>query len=286
MKKAKVELLISVIVFGTIGLLRRYVSISSEVLAMFRGLIAGAFLFLFITLSKNKSFDKEAIKKNLKILILSGSIIGFNWIALFEAYNYTTIAKSTLCYYTEPVFVIIASSLLLKEKLSTKKIFCVIAALTGMVFVSGVIGETLSKNETLGIIYGLISAIMYATVTILNKYLKDIGSFDRAFVQLTCAGVVTIPYVLLIDAFPHGGVTTMDIFLILLMGVFYTGITYCLWFDAVGKLPAQTVAVLSYIDPVVAIICSALFLNEAIGLIELIGAILIIGSAIISEKGE
>ena len=123
--KAKLELLTAMLIFGTIGLFRRMIPFPSSVIANTRGIIGTSFLILFVFLTKQK-LNFTSIKKNLILLVLSGTLIGFNWILLFESYNYTSVAVSTVCYYMAPIFVILASPVFFKEKLTAKKIICAV----------------------------------------------------------------------------------------------------------------------------------------------------------------
>ena len=97
-RSAQGKLVLSMLIFGTIGLFRRYIPLPSGLLAMARGLIGTLFLVLAMALRRQRP-SGAAIRKNLPLLILSGAMIGFNWILLFEAYNHTTVALATLCYY-------------------------------------------------------------------------------------------------------------------------------------------------------------------------------------------
>ena len=73
------------------------------------------------------------------------------------------------------------------------------------------------------------------------------------------------------------------IFMLLLVGILHTGITYYLYFGSMGHLKAQTVAITSYLDPVVAILLSIFVLGEGMNVIGIVGAVLILGSALFSE---
>lgn len=282
-RNAKLQLIISMVVFGTIGLFRKNISVPSSVLAMARGFIGALFLLSVIKLQKKK-ISLIALKKNLLYLILSGAFIGFNWILLFEAYNNTSIAVATLCYYMAPFIVIILSPFLLKEGLTPKKIICVIIALIGMVFVSGVMDSGIgSLNDVKGILFGLGAALFYACVIILNKKIKDISPYDKTIYQLGIAAVVLLPYTMLTEEFSNINLDLKGILLILFVGIVHTGITYYLYFGSISALKAQTVALYSFIDPIVAIIISALVLKENIGIYEIIGSFLILGSTVVCE---
>ena len=189
-------------------------------------------------------------------------MMSFNWITLFEAYRYTTVATATLCYYMAPIFVTLISPVLLKERLTARKLLCVFLALAGMVFVSGVPQSGLpGPSEAKGILLALCSAALYAGVILINKYLAGVPAYDRTLLQLACAAAVMIPYILLTEDVAAMALTPLGAVLLLIVGVFHTGWCYSLFFGSMTYLPAQTVVLFSYIDPIVAIFLSALLLK-------------------------
>ena len=241
------------------------------------------FLLLVVLVTKNKLSLKN-IKNNLLILVLSGAAIGFNWIFLFEAYNYTTVATATLTYYLAPFFVMLASPFFLKEKLTLKQFICLIGALVGMVFVSGVIKNGIPEaDEIKGILFGLGAALLYATVIVLNKKLKEISAYEKTIMQLGTAAIVVLPYTFLTEDISAIKFTAVPVILLLVAGIVHTGIAYTFYFNSMKDLKAQTVAIFSYIDPAVAILLSAFVLKEEMDIYGIIGAVLILGSAFISE---
>ena len=284
---AKIKITAAMVTFGTIGILVRYIPLPSSIIALVRGVLATIFLLAVMAGGKRWP-DKTAITRNLTLLLISAALIGFNWILLFEAYNYTSIAVATLCYYLAPVFVIIASPFVLQEKLSMKKALCVIAALAGMVLVSGVIqnyvrgGNTEDLNLT-GVLLGIGAGALYATIILMNKKLKDISSYDTTVMQLAAASIVLMPYCLLTVDMGALEVTPVSAVLLLIVGIVHTGIAYVLYFGSIKELPAQTVAIFSYIDPILAVLLSALLLKESMDMLSILGAIMILGSTFVSE---
>jgi len=273
----------SMLIFGTIGIFRRYLPFSSAFLACARGISGGFSLLLFISLA-GKSSGLGLPKKALLWLAVSGAVMGFNWILLFEAYNYTTVAIATLCYYMEPVIVTLLSPLLFKEKLTAKKSACAACAILGMVLVSGVFGDG-QGGSIKGVLLGLGAAVLYSTVVIINKRVPVEDAYRKTTVQLFSAGLVMVPYLLLTgDSITTGAAGAGDILLLLAVCLVHTGLAYVLYFGSMDGMKAQSVAILSYIDPVTAFLLSALFLREPIGPAGILGAVLIIGSAVISEK--
>lgn len=283
---AKVSLILAMVIFGTIGIFRKYIPLPSGIVACARGILGVAFLLIFIKLKKIK-MDKNSIKAHLTILLVSGGFIGLNWVLLFESYRYTSVAVATLCYYMAPIFVMIVSPFLLKEKLTVKKVLCVIVALIGMVFVSGVIdGGIKDVSELKGILFGLGAAALYASVVMMNQKLGKVPTYDKTIMQLGAAAVVLIPYIFLVEDLSAIAVTPLILIMLLIVGVVHTGIAYALYFGSMNGLKAQTVALFSYIDPIVAIILSAMFLKEPMTIYSGIGAVLVLGATMISEISE
>ena len=279
----KLFLVLSMLIFATIGIARRYIPIPSGMLAMLRGAIGSAVLFLLLLLL-GKRLDPRAIRKRLWRLALVGTLIGFNWIFLFESYRYTTVAVATLCYYTAPVIVLLLSPLVLGERLTRRGVVSIFLALVGIVFVSGVLsGEDFGGRDALGVLFGLLAAVLYASVILFNKTVTDVDATDRTVVELFSAAVLLLPYTLIFEEVSTVELTLPTLLLILLVGVVHTGVAYALYFGAISALPAATVSVLSYLDPVGAILLSVLFLDEPLTPSVVIGTVLILGGALISE---
>lgn len=271
------------ILIGTIGVFRRMIPLSSAVLAFFRGLIGSFSVALYALLSKKKLGKRPDIR-SFFFLLVSGFFIGINWILLFEAYNYTTISKATLAYYMQPTIVLLLSPVLFREKLTRRKMLCAVLSLIGMILISGIThpGED-AASDMRGIILGLCAACFYAGVVILNKLIRVETPWYKTIIQLSAAAVVLVPYLLLTNGFSMPLVNLRILFLLFIIGTVYTGFAYVLYFSSIPRLKAQSTALLSYIDPVTAVIISSVLLGERLSPPELIGALLILGSALLSE---
>lgn len=277
----KIKLISSVFIFGTIGIFVNYIPLPSSVIAMFRGLCGAAFLLLLAFL-RRKPPNLAAIRKRLPLLLLSGAVLGCNWMLLFQAYKYAGVATGTLCYYLAPVFVTLLSPLLFGEKLTAKKLCCAVVALAGMIPISGVLDSAADVSIT-GILFGVGAACLYTCIVILNKKINGVSDSDRTLVQLTASGIVMLPYVLFTQDLGSLTLTTVQLLLLIAVGVVHTGIAYMLYLSSVNALPAQTLAIFSYIDPITAIVLSALLLNEPFGAWSIVGAVLILGATLVSE---
>ena len=283
MTKEKGMLLSAMGIFGTIGIFVRYIPLPASAIAFCRAVLGLAFLLLVILLSRKKP-DKSAIKASLPVLVLSGVAMGFNWILLFESYRYTTVATATVCYYLAPLLLLLASPLL-GEKLTAKKLLCVGVALIGLVCISGITEGSLPKAEELmGIGFGLGAAVLYASVMFLNKKLPPMGAYDKTILQLASAAVVILPYLLLTENLADFSLTGFQAALLLVVGIVHTGIAYWMYFGSIKKLSAKTISVLCYLDPVIAVLLSAILLKEPMTPINILGSVLILGSALYSES--
>lgn len=281
--KEKLKLITAMVLFGTIGIFVKHIDLPSSVIAFARAFIGMLFLLAVIACKRMK-ISKEAIRKNLVPLLFSGVFLGMNWIGLFEAYRYTSVATATLCYYLAPIIVILVAPILFKEKLTLRKGICAVVALVGMVFVSGVIQDGIpAAGEMKGILYGLGAAVLYAIIMLLNKKIQNISAYDKTVVQLGISTIILLPYCLLTEDISTFEISPMVIGLLLLVGILHTGVTYYLYFGAIGTLNAQTAAIISYLDPVVAVLISIFILREGMDLFGIVGAVLILGAALFSE---
>lgn len=272
--------MIAVILYGTIGVFLRYVQIPSEAVALCRGAIGSVFILLYLKV-RHERLNKSAIQNNLFWLILSGVCLGLNWVFLFAAYTKTTVAIASLCNYMAPIIVIIIAPVVLHERADRRKIPCILAALVGIVLVSGVLNGG-SANLS-GVIMGLLAALGFVCVVICNRKIHDIPALDKAVVQLAASAVTILPYVLVKNQGVPIHVDLRSILIVLLLGILHTGVCYCLYFSGMGSLPVQTVAILGYLEPVVSVLCSAVFLHEAMSIAGWIGAVLILAAAVTSE---
>ena len=276
----RLMLVLSMAIFGTIAVFVRNINVSSGELALYRAVMAAVLIGLFLLVTKQKiPFAK--IKKEIPLLLASGIAMGFNWIFLFEAYKYTTVSVATLSYYFAPVIVTAVCPILFKEKLTAKQIICFLMSTAGIVLITGVGGG--GKSDLKGIFFGLSAAVLYATVVLLNKYIRNVEGIHRTFLQFVSASIILLPYVMLTSGFNLAQLDNKGIVNLLIVGIFHTGITYCMYFSSLKELPGQKSAILSYIDPLVAVLISVTVLGEKMTLLQVLGGALILGFTLWNE---
>ena len=278
----RLMLIVSMTVFGTLGLFVRNISLLSGEIALYRAVLAAAVIGLYLLVTKQKiPFGK--IKKELPLLLLSGVAMGFNWILLFEAYKYTTVSVATLSYYFAPVIVTLACPLLFKEKMGAKQWICFAGSTLGIVLITGLGDLSAGNSHLAGILFGLGAACLYATVILLNKFIKNVDGIHRTFLQFLAAIAVLVPYVAFTGGINLSSLDSKGWINLLIVGVIHTGITYCLYFSSLKELPGQKAAILSYIDPLVAVFVSVAFLNESMGVLQVVGGAMILGFTLWNE---
>ena len=282
MGKARWMLITAMVIFGTLGLFVRNVPVSSGELALYRAVLATCLIGLFLLVTRQKiPFSK--IKKEVPLLLLSGGAMGINWILLFEAYRYTTVSIATLSYYFAPVIVTIVSPILFREKLTLRQLICFVMSTVGIVMITAT-GELSGGGASLiGILFGLGAAVFYATVILLNKTIRQVSGLHRTFLQFLAAIAVLIPYVIASGSFSLGTLDGVGWGNLLIVGLVHTGVAYCLYFPALKDLPGQKAAILSYLDPLVAVLLSVTVLGEPMTIWQAVGGVLILGFTLLGE---
>lgn len=279
--KARFEIVFSMAAFGTIAVFVRNIGLPSGEVALYRAVIAALALFLW-QLCTRQTVRWQDVKKELPLLFVSGAAMSVNWILLFEAYKYTTVAMETLSYYFAPVIVTVASTVLFRERLTAKQISCFVMSTLGLVMVIGVSGGG-GSHDLLGILLGLGAAVFYAAVVLINKGIRRVSGLNRTFMQFLAAILVMTPYISMTGGSHLAGLDMTGAVNLMVVGVFHTGICYCMYFSSLRYLKGQEASILSYIDPVVAVILSVAVLHEPVSPLQAAGGFMILGFTVLNE---
>lgn len=280
--RSRLMMTVSMAIFGTLAPFVRRIGITSGELALYRAIMAAGLIAVFLLVTKQK-IPFATLKKEIPLLLMSGMAMGFNWILLFQAYKFTTVSVATLSYYFAPVIVTILCPIIFREKLTKKQIICFIMSTLGLVLITGIGDLSGASNHLTGILFGLGAASLYATVILLNKFIKNVEGIHRTFLQFLAAIMVLVPYVMLT---PRSGLTALDGMgwvCLLIVGFVHTGVTYCLYFTSLKDIPGQKAAILSYIDPLIAVVISVTILGESMSFVQIIGGVLILGFTLWNE---
>lgn len=277
----RVAMAVSMAVFGTIGFFVRNISVSSGELALYRAVLAALLIGAYLLITKQKIPFRE-IGKEARLLLLSGAVMGVNWILFFQAFRYTTVSLATLSYYFAPVIVTVASTVLFREKLTGRQILCFVMSTLGLVLITGTVGFS-GGRDLIGVLFGIGAAFLYATVILLNKFIKNVDGIHRTLLQFLAAIVVLAPYVAISGGIKLGTMNLKGWISLLVIGLIHTGVFYCVYFSSLKELPGQKTAILSYIDPLVAVIVSVTILGEPLTWLQAVGGLLILGFTLLNE---
>lgn len=285
----KIKLALISAVFGTIGIVTHFIPLMSATIVFYRALLGGIFI-IFMTYLSGKVVSVKSMKDNFWVLILTSFFMGLNWVFQFESFKVSSVAIGTVCYNTMPIFLLIIASIMFKERITIRSVICIFFATIGVILVSNVITTGIKSNEVLGCLYGILGAINYALIVMFNRKLNHIETHDKVIFQFVFSAIIMLIYVICIQKsslFFDINISTnkkiLGIISILLLSFFHTGFCYVHYFNAVSRLKAETVAILTYIDPVVALLLSYFFLKEKTTVLQIIGAILILSSTLINE---
>ncbi len=272
-------MMLSMTIFGTISLFVRYLPLASGEIALFRSVIAALSIGL-IFLFKKQKIRFRLRKEQMVLLFFSGLSLGINWILLFEAYRYTTVSTATLCYYFAPILVTFFSVFLFREKISKLQILCFLMSAAGLILITGV--SDFQTNGA-GILLGLGAAVFYASTVLLNKLIRDVTGLQRTFFQFIAAVLILTPYVMFSGGFHVFSLDGKGWIALLVLGLVHTGLAYCLYFAALTDLPGQQIAVLSYMDPLIAVLISVFFLSEPMTATQMAGGAGILIFSLLNE---
>lgn len=271
MDRATGRYLLAMVVFGTLAPFVRQIAVSSGELALYRAILGAALIGVYLAATRQTL--PKGNRREVALLLLSGAAMGINWILLFEAYRYTTVSTATLCYYFAPVIVTVLSPLLFRERLTRRQVLCFVMATLGLVLITGME----RGGSVKGVLFGLGAAVFYAAVVLLNKYIRGVDGIQRTFFQFLAAIVTLIPYVALTSGVTLSRLDTPGWLCLLTVGLVHTSITYCLYFSSLKAIPGQRAAILSYMDPLVAVLVSVTVLREPLTWQQALGGSLILG---------
>jgi len=279
----RTKIIASMVIWGSVGIFARYSNLSGLKLAFYRVLL-GSLIFLFFYTLNDSGWVKKAfseIKPKVHLVFLLGAVLGLNWVFFFSAVLYTDIAKATLIYYLAPIIVVMFSAIFLKEEITTKRIILIFIALLGA-FIIGTQGEiSLKSKDFLGIIFAFLGALFYASVTILGRYLRDIESSYLTFFQLFFATLILFP---LVGAFEGLKISLYSLSVVGIIAIVHTSFALLIYMGGLKEVEANEAALLSYIDPLSAVVYALLIFGEVPTVRTIIGGGLILLASALDLK--
>lgn len=279
MNNGFIMVIISMLIWGSLGIFVRGINQPSEIIVFFRVSIAFIFMLAMYVIKNKKGMEIKKIRKNTLLkLIISGIFISLNWMFFFKALKTTTVAAATLSYYTSPVIVTVLSVFLLKEKINIKAVIALFLSFLG-IFIMIFNSNNMSNFNITGVIYGLIAALFYALTILSVKKLEEVSSEKIIIFQMGVASVLFLPFLKNMNPLDLKSTAFL-----LIIGVVHTCFALFIYFEGVKKIKIQYVSILSYIDPLSSVVFAAVILYEIPSIATIIGGLLILISTVFVLK--
>ena len=279
MRKNYLKYLAGLLLFGSNGVVASFIHLNSYEIVLLRSVLGAALLLGLLRLSGGR-FTFRQHRRDTLFIALSGIAMAADWLLLFEAYAHIGVSMGMLINYTGPALVIALSPLFLKERITASGVAALAAALLGACCISGQAVQT--GLSAWGLLCAGLSAVAYALMVLTDKLAADVTGMENAALQLFCTAVVVVLFVGCKQGFVLH-IAADEWLPILWLGLVNTGLGCCLYFSSIGALPAQSVAVCGYLEPLFAVLLSMLILHERMTPIQAAGACLIIGGAVFGE---
>lgn len=279
MKKSYIKYFISLLLFGSNGIVASFIDMNSYEIVFFRAFL-GSLLLLLIFLAGKGKFTFFKYKKQFFCLVISGISMGASWMLLYEAYTKIGVSIASLLYYCGPMIVMALSPLVFKEKLTVYKAVGFLTVLCGVFLING--NRIHTQSNDFGVFCGLSAAVMYALMVMFNKKAAGINGLENAMLQLFVSFVTVAVFIAWKQGFTVN-ITSASVLPIMILGFINTGIGCYFYFSSISHLPVQSVAICGYLEPLSAVLFSAVFLKEVMLTKQVIGGVLILGGAVVGE---
>lgn len=259
MTNGYIKIITAMTLWGTIGLFVLWSNFDSMTISFFRCLIAIPVLFC---LMKDLSLKevKQYTFKDYFWMMVGGACLVLNWVFLFKSFQLASITLGNVSYYTQPIFLVLLGILFLQENVPARKWFFIFLTFVGIIFTVNIHFQDLHFNNhiLLGTLYALLAGVLYAMATIIVKKQQHINSQYLTFIQLITGLIILLPFLNLHLLSIH--FTQWKY--IVIIGIIHTAIPYLLYYNAVRTISVTAIAVLSYLDPIVAIITDIIYFNR------------------------
>jgi len=270
-----VEIHLAVLLFGLSGLFGKLLTLSSIIIVLGRVFFSSIFLGGVILYLKKDIKLKE--QKDYLYLGLMGAVLALHWSAFFTSIQVSTVSIGLLTFSIFPVFVTFLEPLFFHEKLKLFDLMTAIVTFLGVMLVIPTFD--LGNNLTQGVMWGMLSGLTYAVLSMLNrKFVKDYSSLVIAFYEQVTATILLIPFFLMQKQF----LSLKEILLLLLLGVVFTGISHSLFINGLKTIKTQTAGIISCLEPVYGIIFAMLILREIPTIREILGGLIILSAVFYS----
>lgn len=267
---------LAVMLFGFSAVLGQFVSAPAVIIAGGRVIFSSITLLIFSLVTKASL--KLRSKKDYGIALFTGVVLAVHWTTFFQSIQSSSVAIGTITFSAFPLFLTFLEPLVFHEKLKFRSVISALVLLLGVGIT--IPSFSLENETTIGIIWGLISAMAYGVMSLSNRYLS--GFYESRTICLYeqgTAAVVLLPALFLLQV----QWTVENVVGIAAIGLVCTAIAHSLYVAAQRNVKAQTAGVISGMETVYGILFAFLFLGEVPGVRELIGGAIILGVAVFSS---
>lgn len=268
---------LAVFLFGVVGLFAKLVDLPAVIIVLGRVLFSSVFLWGFLLVGRQRIRLKR--RADYLWMIAAGVILAVHWSSFMQAIQSSTVAVGTLAFSTFPLFVTIMEPYVFHEKLKASDVVCAVVMLAGVFLI--VPEFTLQNTMTRGVLWGLLSAVTYAVLSLMNR--KFSGSYPAtvvSFYEQVTAAVVLFPMLLIL----RPQVTLKDVGVLMLLGVVFTAVAHSLFINGLRTVRVQTAGIISGLESVYGIVSALIFLGEIPGIREIAGGALILAVVFYSTQ--
>ena len=267
---------LAVLLFGLAGLFAKWIRLPAIAITFGRVLFSSLALGLYLLLRRQSV--RVARPGDRLLLAAAGGILALHWWAFLQSVQLSSVAIGTITFSSFPLFVTFLEPLLFRQKLERRNVFIALLILIGVLIT--VPEFSLDNHVFAGILIGMLSALAYAVLTLINKKLAgSLSGTVTAFWEQASAALVLLPLMLTVHVRP----TLPDLTLLLGLGVITTALAHTLFISSLKTLPAQLAGVCSSLETVYGILFALLLLGEIPTLREILGAVIIVGAVIAAQ---
>lgn len=257
------EIILAATIWGTTGIFVKFLNLPSTTITFFR--LAAPTIILLLYFSHKQT---NLVKKASKIMLFISVLNAARMFLYFVAFISTSVGNAVIMLYTWPVFAVLLSPLLLKEKLTNKKLFLSLLAFVGIVIMFANKEFSFANKDFMGMTAMLVASSFTALMFLLfKKQLVHYSNTETIFYQNVLGAIVFLPFL-----FINKPVPTFNQSVIASLYATFSGlIGFLLYFAGLKQINASTAALLSYSEVISAVFLGAVFLREGITLNMVIG---------------
>lgn len=268
--RGKAEIAVAMLIWGSVGIFGRFSGLSGLGVAFFRVSLGALALLLLLAVRGKLGKTLRAFRPNVLPLLALGTALALNWVFLFTAFNHTTIANAVLVYYTAPVLATLISWRFLGERLDKRNVVSLGTAFMGLLLIASSQRASLSDGDFVGVVFAFLGAIFYALIPNIGRFLRDVDGESLTFLQLAIATLVLLPFMAVEKA---GNPVWWAIGVLVLV---HTVLALYLYMDGLKVVEVKDASLLSYLDPLSAILYAFLVFGEVPGLRTIVGGAMIL----------